>query len=160
MKDRLTKEGIPFQSVNQPLGTATLEDVAEGREGSSPITDLILKHIDSRLKDQGTHTDKDGDTVVVYGFRTDATSEIQDQAVTQVLELLRGRVDPFGVSSRSSSARRRSRIVVELPIEDPQGGRSTTSSARRASSSTSSTRFVSRARRRRSDDRVPQGSGA
>ncbi len=120
VRDRLTKEGIAFVSVNQPLGSAHLEITLKNASDREEVTTLLLKHIDSRLEEQGTRTEN-GNTIVVYGFKSDAVTQIEDQAVTQVLELLRGRVNTFGVSEPVIFREKSDRIVVELPgLKNPQ----------------------------------------
>ena len=121
VKDRLTKEGIAFSSVNQPLGTSRLEIALKNATDRAEVTTLVTTKIDNRLEEAGTRTDEAGNTVVTYGFKPDSVEQIQDQAVTQVLELLRGRVNTFGVSEPIIFREKSDRIVVELPgLKNPE----------------------------------------
>ena len=112
VRDRLTKDGIPYVAVNQPLGTSNIEVVLKNAADEAEVTTDIEKHIDGRMEKQGQSADKDSNVVITYGFRRDAVAQIEDQAVTEVLELLRGRVNTFGVSEPIIFREKADRIVV------------------------------------------------
>ncbi len=120
VKDRLTKEGIPFESVSQPLGTTELEVALKAAEDRDDLRDLMEKHVDSRLEEK-RFGEKDGAFVAAYGFESAWIDELENQSVTQVLELLRTRVNEFGVAEPIIFREKTDRIVVELPgLKNPE----------------------------------------
>jgi len=120
IRERLAKEGIPFESVAQPFGTAQLQVVIKSPSDHSALTDLITTKIDRRLEEQGYTVDKDGHGVATYGFTGAQVEQIKKNAIEQVLQLLRSRTNAFGVSEPRIYQESANRIVVELPsLKDP-----------------------------------------
>ena len=62
-----------------------------------------------------------GTTYVVFALREDDKKEIEEFAVLQALETIRGRVDEFGVAEPQIFRQGKDRIVVQLPgVTDPE----------------------------------------
>ena len=62
--------------------------------------------------------------VLKYGFSTAEVQKIKDTATDQVLEIIRNRIDQFGVAEPTILRQGANEIVVQLPgVRDPQGCR-------------------------------------
>lgn len=110
IRSRLDEEGIGYEAVNQPLGTAELHIVLKNAEDRDALRKLMSERIDQRLEEQGFTG-----TTAVYGFTPAWRQQMEDDAVEQVLGLLRSRVNTFGVAEPNIFRERGNRITVELP---------------------------------------------
>lgn len=110
IRNRLEGEGIPYVAVNQPLGTAELHIVLEDAADRDAVRTLMSERIDQRLEEQ-----RFTGTTAIYGFTAAWRQSMEDDAVEQVLGLLRSRVNTFGVAEPNIFRERGNRITVELP---------------------------------------------
>lgn len=116
---RLEKEGIQAESVTQPLGTSELQVTLTNPADREAVRTLIVENIDQRME-ESRFSEVDGKGVATYGFTSAWKAEIEDDAVEQVLTLLRARVNTFGVAEPNIFREQSNRIVVELPgLKDP-----------------------------------------
>lgn len=119
IKSRLEKEGIPVESVTQPLGTAELQVVMKNPTDRDAVRKLIVENIDQRME-ESRYSEVDGKGVATFGFTAGWKTDIENTAVEQVLTLLRARVNTFGVAEPNIFREQANRIVVELPgLKDP-----------------------------------------
>lgn len=118
-KARLEKEGIAVEAVTQPLGTSELQVVAKNPADRAAIADIITKFVDHRMEEV-RFREENGLGYSTFAFGGAWRQEIEDNAVEQVLTLLRDRVNTFGVAEPNIFREQTNRIVVELPgLKDP-----------------------------------------
>ena len=119
IRNTLEEEGIAFEDVNQPLGTAELEIELRDPADREALRTIMAEKIDQRMEEI-RFSEEDGKGVATYAFTSAWQQSIEDDAVTQVLQLLRSRMNTFGVAEPNIFRERGNRIVVELPgLKDP-----------------------------------------
>lgn len=113
LKDAAAKEGVVLESVRRAHSRPIIEVTT-----NSPLPDLVT-FMRSRAPEY-TYTESEGTT---HEFELNETrqEQVRDQAVEQVLETLRKRVDATGVKEPSIVKKSGGRINVQLPgMEDVQ----------------------------------------
>lgn len=84
-----------------------------------------LKYIQKVLKDLGYSSDlqtlKEADTTLRLAYFDNRIKDIKEQIINQAIEVIRNRIDEFGVSEPLLSAQGENRILIQLPgIEDSE----------------------------------------
>ncbi len=119
LKERLEKEGIAFNAVTQPIGTATLVVSLKNGGDREKLSTFIEKKFDSNLEEAGFQ-EKEGAFLATFKFDGEFERRLENDAVGQVENLMRQRMNAFGVSEPVVYREQADRIVVELPgLKDP-----------------------------------------
>ena len=118
LKDKLTKDALAFEGVDQPVGTATIRVTLKDPNDREALKKAVTK-IDTRLEET-SWSESDGKAVATFAFRASDVTQLESDAVKSVLDVLRTRINSFGVSEPIIFQEKSDRIVVELPgLKDP-----------------------------------------
>ncbi len=116
------------QSSTQRIADAIKSELAQkGLKDTVTVSGLDIQlvpgSLDARKMVQDTYPDlavREGAGMVSYGLSPKAIADIKNNAVAQALEVIRNRVDQFGVAEPSIQKQGQDELVVELPgIKDP-----------------------------------------
>ncbi len=119
LKDRLTKEELGVESVKQPLGSPQLMITLADAGRREALREAVKKSVGQDFEEVG-FTTEGAKGVATYAYNRTAVENLEQQAVTQVLELLRTRVNNFGAREPIIYQGGANRIVVQLPdVKDP-----------------------------------------
>lgn len=111
LKDRLKEKGIPFTSVK--ADTAAVDDpkiVVDFDQTKREELYQLLKKEFWTLRLAG---EKSGQ--LELGLAQDYRNEVRERTLNQSIEVIRNRIDEFGVSEPIISSQGSDRVVVELP---------------------------------------------
>ena len=113
IKDRLTEKGIPITSI---------KTVFQGFSSDDPRIALDFdpskrQDLHQLLKKEFWTVRLSGETPGHFelGLSQDYRKEVRDRTLNQSIEVIRNRIDEFGVSEPSIASQGTDRIVVELP---------------------------------------------
>ncbi|MDA8087660.1 MAG: protein translocase subunit SecD [Nitrospiraceae bacterium] len=116
------------QSSTQRIADAIKSELAQkGLKDTVTVSGLDIQlvpgSLDARKMVQDSYPDlavREGAGMVSYGLSPKAIADIKNNAVAQALEVIRNRVDQFGVAEPSIQKQGQDELVVELPgIKDP-----------------------------------------
>lgn len=118
LQDELKKDKIEFESLAINFQAPYSLSVKLSDASSYKAVQTIIKEIDSTSSLQIIKTNSKTYKMVYYETRI---VQIKKAAIDQAIEVIRNRIDEFGVSEPIISAQGNDRILVQLPgIEDSQ----------------------------------------
>ena len=108
-----------------PEAVITVNDTAPFRMDITAKSPEDLKSIQKILKDLDYSSDlqtlKEADTTLRLAYFDNRVKGIKEQIISQAIEVIRNRIDEFGVSEPLLSAQGENRILIQLPgIEDSE----------------------------------------
>ncbi len=111
----LTEEGLPFEKIERPRGTAIIKVVLKPATDMDRLTPYLRKYygnLDIVSRDQALYELELSD-----GYK----DEVKRLAVEQTIKTLRNRADQFGVTEPTIARRGESNILIQLPgVKDPE----------------------------------------
>lgn len=119
VESALEKETIAFESVTRPQGTAEIAVVLKDDGDLSRARKVMQTQVGIYQYDRNETLE--GRSAAIFVLQPEWRSELAKNAVDQVIETLRNRIDEFGVAERSINARGENRINIQLPgLDDPE----------------------------------------
>jgi preprotein translocase subunit SecD len=119
--ERVLRDGqVGAANVERQGKTLTLK--LANADKRTQAADLVRGQLSANLVEQPS---PDAGSLLVYGLTPGENTRIRDSAREQALQIIRNRIDEFGVAEPVVQAQGSNEIVVQLPgIQDPQRAKS------------------------------------
>ncbi|MDD2902033.1 MAG: protein translocase subunit SecD, partial [Syntrophales bacterium] len=117
LKEMIEKKGVAAKMGD--VSKETLPLTLLNADEQSPLQNLLKEEF-PQLEVQGPRR-QDGTLIYTLSLKPDELKRLQEQTLNQSLEVLRNRIDQFGVTEPVIVRQGATQIVVQLPgIQDPQ----------------------------------------